>query len=125
MDEIARRKQERRRGLAEQLEPIFEEDAANAAVILVTALDYEFGNPIKEADRQRYLEALEALPRNSKAKPHLAFASSYGAQSELHWRVTLTDGNAEYESRRPFRTEEEAYAYVTEFRLRLAEIARP
>ena len=44
LDEIARRKQERRRRLAEQLEPIFEEDAANAAVMLVTALDYEFGD---------------------------------------------------------------------------------
>ena len=61
------------------LEPIFEEDAANAATMLLTALYYEFGDPIKEADRQRYLEALEALPRNSKAKPQLVFASSYGA----------------------------------------------
>ena len=128
MDEIKRLIAEKRSELREALKPIFQEDSSNAAAILIAALLREFGDPISEADRQRFLDALAQLPKGSKAKPGYLIGSYDKGSSNEHWKVTFTDedGNIEYQSSKQFATEPEANAYATEFLIRLrGEINKP
>src|SRR5262249_46647870 len=118
MDEIGPRREERRRELARDLVPVFDNgnDAELAARMLVMALGYGFPSPISEEDRPRYLAALERLPKGSIVSPRLVSVSE-GA--DRHWRVTFTDGHADYKSSRHFPTKAEADDYATDFLVRL------
>src|SRR5215469_8296285 len=121
MDEIGPRREERLRELAGDFLPIFGngEDASLAATMLVMALAW----PISSEDRLHYLAALERLPKDIIISPRLLSVSE-GA--DRHWRVTFTDGHADYKSSRHFRTEAEANDYATDFLVRLrGEINRP
>jgi len=126
-DEIARQ----RRRLARALRDIFDsgEDAILAEAMLMTVLRDEFGYPVKDEDRPRYLAALERLPKGSTAQPRLLIVSSCAEGAEgagSHWRVTFTDGRADYESSRRFATEAEADAWANDFVVRLrGEINKP
>ena len=124
MDQIARRREERRCELARDFLAIFGngEDAILAATMLVMAL----ASPISEEDRGRYLAALERLPKGSAAKPRLEFVSPNSAGATWHWRVTFADHHAEYQSLRRFPTKTEADDYASDFVSRLrGEINRP
>ena len=124
MDEIARRREERRCELARDFLPIFGngENAVLAATMLVMAL----ASPISEGDRPRYLAALERLPKGSAAKPRLEFVSPCCNGTARHWRVTFADHHAEYQSLRQFPTKGAADHYASDFVVRLrGEINRP
>jgi hypothetical protein len=124
MDEIAQRREERCRELTEDLLPIFGncEDAGLAAIMLVLAVGFGFGTPIGEDDWSRYLAELEALPKSSTAEARVRFVSPYGEGAGRHWRVTFTDGYAEYPSSRRFLTEAEASAWASDFLRRWSEL---
>jgi hypothetical protein len=124
MNEVVRRREERRCELARDFLPIFGngEDAILAATMLVTAL----ASPINEEDQARYLAALERLPKGSAAKPRLEYVSPNSAGVSWHWRVTFADHHAEYQSLRHFPTKAEADDYASDFVARLrGEINRP
>src|SRR5215469_15317368 len=124
MNEIVRRREERRCELARDFLAIFGygEDAILAATMLVMAL----AAPVSEEDRPRYLGALERLPKGSAAKPRLEFVSPDSAGATRHWRVTFADHHAEYQSLRHFPTKVEADDYASDFLVRLGgEINRP
>ena len=117
MNEIVRRREERRCALARDFLAIFgnSEDAILAATMLVMAL----ASPINEEDRARYLAALERLPKGSAAKPRLEFVSPNSVGATWHWRVTFADHHAEYQSLRHFPTKAEADDYASDFVVRL------
>jgi hypothetical protein len=124
MDQIARRREERRCELARDFLAIFDngEDAILAATMLVMAV----ASPVNEEDRARYLAALEQLPKGSAAKPRLGYVSPDIAGATWRWRVTFADHHAEYQSLRHFPTKAEADDYASDFVVRLrGEINRP
>ena len=123
MDEMAKRREERRCNLARDFLPTFGngEDAILAATLLVMALDYRFPAPISEENRPHYLAALERLPKGSAVKVRVSHVFP-----ERNWRVAFTDGSADYKGWRRFLTKAEAVAYATDFLARLrGEINRP
>jgi hypothetical protein len=126
-DEITRQ----RLRLARALRNIFEhgEDAVIAEAILMAALRAEFGHPIKEEDRSRFMAALELLPKGSTAQPRLLFVRPLTEGTEgagLRWRATFTDSHVDYESSRRFATEDDANAWASDFLIRLrGEINKP
>ena len=124
MNEIVRRREERRCELARDFLAIFGngEDAILAATMLVMAL----ASPISAEDQARYLAALERLPKGSAAKPRLEFVCPNSAGATWHWRVTFADHHAAYQSLRHFPTKAEADDYASDFVVRLrGEINRP
>jgi hypothetical protein len=123
-DEITRQ----RLRLARALRNIFEhgEDAVIAEAILMAALRAEYGHPIKEEDRSRFMAALELLPKGSTAQPRLLFVKPLAEGAGLRWRATFTDSHEDYESSRRFATEDEANAWASDFLIRLrGEINKP
>jgi hypothetical protein len=113
MDEIGPRREERLRELARNFVSVFGngEDADLAATMLVMALAW----PIIEADRPRYLAALERLPKGSAAKPRVSHVSPYNGGDAQRWCVTFADDHAKYQSSRHFLTKAEADDYASDF----------
>ena len=113
MDEMAKRREERRCNLARDFLPTFGngEDAILAATLLVMALDYRFPAPISEENRPHYLAALERLPKGSAVKPRVSLVSPGSNGTAQHWRVTFADHHAEYQSLRHFPTKGETDDY--------------
>src|ERR1700691_4785295 len=67
MDEIERAIEARRRELLKSLAPVFAEDTATAVEMLIAALRHDLSSPLEVHDQQRFLAALERLPRGSTA----------------------------------------------------------
>ena len=117
MNEIFRRREERRCELARDFLAIFGngEDAILAATMLVMAL----ASPISEEDRPRYLAALERLPKGSAAKPRVSLVSPGSNGTARDWSVTFADHHVEYRSLRHFPTKAAADDYAADFLVRL------
>jgi len=116
MDEIAGRTHERSRQLAAALQPTFSnrEDAELAASMLVSWLQAEHGDLIKQEDRARYLAALDELPYNAPS-PRVFYVSIYDQDIEPHWRVTFTLDHTAHESSLRLPTEAAATEYASSF----------
>jgi hypothetical protein len=84
------------------------------ASMLVSWLQAEHGDLIKQADRARYLAALDELPNNAPS-PRVFYVSIYDQDIEPHWRVTFTLDHTAHESSLRQPTEAAATEYASSF----------
>jgi hypothetical protein len=82
--------------------------------MLVSWLQAEHGDLIKQADRARYLAALDELPNNAPS-PRVFYVSIYDQDIEPHWRVTFTLDHTAHESSLRQPTEAAATEYASSF----------
>lgn len=114
MDDQYRAVEVKGQELLASLEPLFGEDTATAAALLIAP----FYRKVPEAEREQVLAALNSLPKGSRAWPTVI----RNTLRDGRWGFFLVYEDFRFHGVKTFDTRADADAYGSEFLLRLREI---
>lgn len=114
LDGIAQKAAKKRSDLEAAFRELFGNDAGTAAELLTAAHHRDFGPPATEAERTRYLVALDRLPRGSTATDRLVIVADRLSNGRVRPSFAMRDVEP-YPSAMRFDTEQAANEYGSDF----------